>query len=502
MGNGLSAIVSIGLTFLLSQVMTKVIWANKYPDGKRKQAWPTAPSQLPYFWNAFDAFHVSYCKSFTEWSQKIGTLFSVKIGQKRVIVLNEPKLVRQTFVEMDQYNSSRTLSDTVEVIMSDNGKTVFTAPFTLYWSRLRRGINKVIGKSQYHGWMDLFHRQAEKFVNGISLNDAKVVEADQLRQLVELIALHISLHIVVGEEVDPETMLTLTQKVQKAEVWQKESWHIYSRFFPVVRQLYVAFTALLGNRSITYLRNDILEIFLTVQKDEQKGIAAALADIAPSKNDPTPEQLTKDQILVNLVHLTVHSYKYLSAALFSALQRVATSADWQNKMLDKDPEQALRYAKAFINEVLRYDGPVKMFSHAARVDYELTVDDKAYRVDEDVELVANLDAIHFDERYYAEPHQFNPDRFLGTSYVSLLDEKVPTSKGLNARDHLAFGAGRRACQGSLVAEEMLAAILLKVVQTYQLKHQGIIRTQVMSGVWSWMGRMETKGNDIEFIKRP
>src|SRR2546423_8345018 len=56
-------------------------------------------------------------------------------------------------------------------------------------------------------------------------------------------------------------------------------------------------------------------------------------------------------------------------------------------------------------------------------------------------------SLHFDEKKFPEPFQYNPMHYYGTKY-----NDITAFQGMNAadpddRDHWAYGAGRRWCPG-------------------------------------------------------
>ncbi|KAG0172824.1 hypothetical protein DFQ28_006405 [Apophysomyces sp. BC1034] len=524
MGGVLSGLITLGVSILLSKLTSGLLWKNKREDGSLKNPWPPSPS-TPFYWNGFQALQDHAYKAFTRWANDLGALFSVKLGQKRVLVLNSAQLVRQAYVEREQYNSSRCLADTVETIMTDKGKTVFTAPFDKYWNRLRRSIHLVIGGTNFEQFESLFQSQSDKLCTGIGLaakdrdgqikeGDTVRLDAEHLRQLIDMLALDTSLAMVVGHNADPAVMLTIAQKVKETEALQSSKWIRYTQFLPLAKSVHSFHEILTVNKAVVKLRNSFLESFVDwyPENASRGSIGESLQQVQPSKFDPEPVQLAKDEILVNMVHLTLHGYKYLGAALFTAVQRLATSPEWQDRLYEEVTVGTdWPCVDAFVKESLRFEPPASLISHAARVDHDLVHDDVQYRVDQDSELVANLDAIHFDETFYRNPRTFDPERFLKSQKktISLLDsdevieENRKTNKGkVFVGDHLAFGAGRRACQGKKAAERVLALVLARIVTLYKLDGgDPDTKVQHTTGIWSWTGYTETKGAEIEFSKR-
>lgn len=524
---------SMLVTYVLSQVGQKFLWANKREDGTVKSPWAPSPQGLPRFRNAYDIFNKESYHALTRWSKEIGEFFSVQIGQKRIIVLNNVELIHDLLIERKQFNSSKLPSDTQERILTDQCKTVFSSPFSVYWSRLRRAIYIVICSTYVTQFTKHFKAQATKLSFGISesLREDNTLSGKQLRQLVDMIAMDTALTLVVGDSAsvprEPEAMLDLVQKVRLLEERQSRKNNRLGQFYEQYNSLMDVAHLLTWNTVLTTTRNQILEIFLpwfdpTYEKrrealaivsaeekekalsdDKLDCIAKSLLNIEPSKNDPEPVQLTKAEVLVNLVHTSLHAYTYLSATLYTLIQRLATEPELQERLLQELATEERVLSKAFMRESLRVDTPNRLLSYNSRADYDLPVGGEEYRVDLGTPIVVNVDAIHTNPTYYPNPEKFDPDRYLKSDKkkTPLLEfGKVAGRKVVV--DNLAFGAGSRMCLGLRASEELLMAVLAQIVKKYQLKGGNVEdKVEFTTSIWSWTGRTETRGSSIEFIKR-
>lgn len=289
--------------------------------------------------------------------------------------------------------------------------------------------------------------------------------------------------MVGATHVDPEKLDTIISLHNQVETMQSRTWYDrYAAFVPLARTVG---TLVRGTKPIVHVRNALLDLILALRQDDFHPLKA----IVSSKHDPSPEQLTPDQIAVNLMHLTLHGYTFLSAALFAMVQRVASMPDLQAQLRDKS-----ELIHATVAETLRCHPPASLWSHTSRVDHEI----ENWRVDEGTHLVVNLDRIHFDPVSYPDPHRFNPTRFLQqSSGSSVLDDTAAP-----AADHLAFGVGRRACLGKAASQQIMAQALVALVSGFDLKG-GDADTSIEKpgNVFGWTGRNMVIGSTIEFSRR-
>ncbi|KAI7895659.1 cytochrome P450 [Mucor mucedo] len=524
---------SMLMTYLLSQFGQKYLWYNKRDDGTLKEPWAPSPKKLPFYVNAFNIFDKESYHALTRWSKEVGEIFSVKIGQKHIIVLNNVELVRDCLIVNKQLFSSKLPSDTQESILTDKCKTVFSSTFSVYWSRLRRAMYIVICGTYLSQFTQHFKAQAKKLSFGIgeSLRENNTLSGKELHQLVEMVAMDTALTLVVGDSVsvprEPEAMLDLIQKVRVLEKRQSGKHNRRGQFFPSYNSLLDVVHLFKWDTALTGTRNQILEIFLpwfdpTYQKrrealaivsEEEKQkvllgdkldcIAKSLLNIEPSQNDPEPVQLTKSEVLVNLIHTSLHAYTYLSATIYTLIQRLATEPELQERLFQELATEERDLAKAFVRESLRVDAPNRLLSYNSRTDYDFPVGDTKYRIDEGSPIVVNVDAIHNNPVYYPNPEKFDPDRYLKSDKkkTSLLEfGKVAGRKVVV--DNLAFGAGSRMCLGLRASEGLLLSVLSQIVKQYKLKGGDVEdKVEFTTSIWSWTGRTETRGSFIEFIKR-
>jgi cytochrome P450 len=65
--------------------------------------------------------------------------------------------------------------------------------------------------------------------------------------------------------------------------------------------------------------------------------------------------------------------------------------------------------------------------------------------------------LHNDARYFQQPHQFLPERFMGS--------RPSVTFGLT---YLPFGAGRRACVGNHLALQQMSLITLLLARRFKV----------------------------------
>ena len=122
-----------------------------------------------------------------------------------------------------------------------------------------------------------------------------------------------------------------------------------------------------------------------------------------------------------------------------------------------EDRKRLPFTEACIQETLRHCPPNPLaLPHATTVDTTLN----GYFIPQNTTVFLNLYSVSRDERYWKEPEQFNPHRFLNTNghiKEDLLDKHYP------------FGIGKRRCFGEYLGRLELFVLLTNVLRKWRFE---------------------------------
>ncbi|KAL7597365.1 hypothetical protein Lser_V15G29247 [Lactuca serriola] len=124
-----------------------------------------------------------------------------------------------------------------------------------------------------------------------------------------------------------------------------------------------------------------------------------------------------------------------------------------NKIVEESHLPKLQYLDATIKETLRLH-PVLPFILPRSPSQDCVVG--GYTIPKGCTVFLNVWAIHRDPRYWDNPLEFNPERFLTNKY---------DFKGTNL-NFFPFGSGRRLCPGVPLAEKMQLYILASLLHSF------------------------------------
>ncbi|KAA0188385.1 Cytochrome P450 CYP3214A1 [Hyalella azteca] len=129
----------------------------------------------------------------------------------------------------------------------------------------------------------------------------------------------------------------------------------------------------------------------------------------------------------------------------------------RDRMVSLDDKPNLPLVEAFTVEALRYSSMVIL-----NVERTATRDTnfKGYLIPKGTTVQVCNYSVHYDPRYWDDPHKFYPERFLDESETKYTAPK----KGL-----FAFGSGRRQCVGELLARMELFLFTAALIQHFDVR---------------------------------
>lgn len=194
-------------------------------------------------------------------------------------------------------------------------------------------------------------------------------------------------------------------------------------------------------------KGDLLSMLMAAQDDENGGgmsdryLRDESVTVFGAGHETTSGALTWTFYLLSQ-HPEIEAR--LMAELDSVLGgRPATFADLAN----------LRYTEMVIKETMRLYPPAWSTTRESIEDVEIG----GYTVKKQRNVFINIYGIHRDERFFADPLRFDPERF-----------SAENEKNIPKYAYLPFGAGPRICIGNAFAMMEAKLLLATIMQRYQL----------------------------------
>lgn len=167
------------------------------------------------------------------------------------------------------------------------------------------------------------------------------------------------------------------------------------------------------------------------------------------------ETLTDKEIRDDLVTLVLAGHETTATTLAWMIDLLLHHPDELEKVqAEVDAAESTTYTNAVINETLRIRPPSPFTGRCTVDDYRLG----PYTVPARTRIVPHIGEVNLNEDTYAHPHEFRPDRFLGTS---------PPTYGW-----IPFGGGLKRCLGASFSTLELTVVLHTLLRsgTFEAVH--------------------------------
>lgn len=225
------------------------------------------------------------------------------------------------------------------------------------------------------------------------------------------------------------------------------------------------------------LRDPILEKWLqkhkdTFNKESIRDFTDALIDAAEKEvmeNKSSERYLEKDNLIMIMADVfnagsettatTLNWFVAFSVLWPDVQRRIHEELDAVIGRSDREPSledrPSLPYFEAAVNETARLASVAMLgVPHWTTCDTSLA----GFQIPRHTHVFYNLYAIHHDERYWQDPEEFRPERWL--------DEEGRYFPGAHA-PFLPFSAGKRVCFGEALAKMELFLVLAKVFHRFE-----------------------------------
>jgi 2-hydroxyisoflavanone synthase len=130
----------------------------------------------------------------------------------------------------------------------------------------------------------------------------------------------------------------------------------------------------------------------------------------------------------------------------------------KDRLVDESDIQNLPYIRSIVKETFRMHPPLPVVKRKCVQECELN----GYVIPEGALVLFNVWAVHRDPKYWKNPLEFRPERFLEAD-IDLRGQHF---------ELLPFGSGRRMCPGVNLATAGMATLLSSVIQCFELQVVG------------------------------
>ncbi|KAL1109533.1 hypothetical protein V6Z11_D03G183500 [Gossypium hirsutum] len=393
---------------------------------------------LPFL--GFDNLHLV----FTELAGVYVPIYKLWLGNKLIVVISSPSLVKEVVRDNDIAFSERESPIAAQIITFGTNDIAFDSYSSPSWKHKRKILaSDMLSSANLNACYDLRREKVMEMVGDVYENVGKLIDVGELafRTLTSLIG-----NMVWGGEIQGEQRTIVESQFKKifAEIMVFLGKPNISDIFPSIAWFDIQGIER-GMKKIRQSFNEFLDSVIEERMKKETGeqksdVLQMLLDL--HKNQDSPSSLTMNQIKGILVKVKKELNDVIGV----------------NSTVEEFHLPNSRYLNAVIKETFRLHPvlPLLVPRCSARL---LTVG--GYTIPKGSRVFLNTWSIHRDPNFWDNPMEFQPERFLN-------EPRKLDFRGNDFR-YLPFGSGRRKCPGINLGEKMLSFILASLLHSFEWK---------------------------------
>ncbi|KAJ0312229.1 hypothetical protein COL516b_001301 [Colletotrichum fioriniae] len=455
--------------------------------GRRPKNYPPGPPTLPLIGNLHQIPPTQSHHKFKKWAEEYGPVYSLILGTKVMIVLSSDRAVKDLLDKRSNIYSSRTdlylgnvVSGNLRVVMMELTEQ---KQYGETWRMIRKIFHQVLHIKAAKGYVPYQDLESKQMLSGI------LEEPDSFVAHIRRFTTSLTTQMVFGfrtTSIHDEKLKRLYHCVEKwsevvgsstaavldvyphlrnlgfmlpgkryAEALHKEERALYVGHWMDAKERVLKGTAKIAHAVLTKAQPCFCVGIVESQK--ALGFSDALAGYISGSaleagSDTTASTLT-GFVQAMVLHPSVQKQAQEELDRVCGTERLPNMDDWDS----------MPYIRACIKESLRWmPTAILGLPHAVIQDDEYM----GYKIPKGAGVMLNVWAINMDENRFENPRAFEPSRYEG-------DEQNSFESAMNGdpskRDHYVFGAGRRLCQGTHIADRSLFLSISRLLWAFNLE---------------------------------
>nr|CAB3468240.1 unnamed protein product [Digitaria exilis] len=359
-------------------------------------------------------------QTFTKWAEIYGPIYTIKTGASSAVVLNSTQVAKEAMIAKFSSISTRKLSKALSILTHEK-TMVATSDYGDFHKMVKRFVmTSMLGTSGQKQFRDTRNMMIDNMLGTFHtlVNDDPNAPLN-FREVFKNELFRLSLIQALGEDVSSVYVEEFEKVISKEEIYHAT---VVDMMIPVQAR-------------ISYLDFLLEENTLT---DEQLLMLVWEAVIEAADTTLVTTEWA-------MYEIAKHPEK--QDRLYQEIQEVCG-----NDIVTEDHLSRLPYLNAVFHETLRRHSPVPLVP--PRFVHENT-NLAGYEIPAGTEMIINLYGCNMNKNDWEEPEEWKPERFL--------DGRFETADMYKT---MAFGAGRRACAGSMQAMNISCTAIARFVQEF------------------------------------
>lgn len=415
-------------------------------------SYPTRLSILRFFKDAEGVrrnpipFHKRYF-------EKFGDSFSIRIGLSRYIILSRDNEIAQYILVKNQRNYNKSKFQSV-YLSKYLGKGLLTSDGD-FWLKQRRLIQPAFHKQKMNQLVDNMNKTITAEVDNLDENKFFDVFPAMSQLAFNVVAKSLFEFSISEEKL--HRIKFIIEEVQKFLVKEIRLPH-KALWFSLSGQVR-------KHLNLAEENNNIIQEIIEGRNASNEEYNDLLNMLMETRYEDTGESMSMQQLIDEIKVLFIAGHETTANALTFTLHFLGRYPEIQQKIFDEITEieshtdnvieqlQKMTYTNAVLNESMRLYPPAWITDRENVEDDSLT----EFKIKKSTLIGISFYELHRNPKYWDNPDQFIPERFLGEQKKKSMQYFYP------------FGAGPRMCIGTGFAIYEMCLTISQIVKKYEIK---------------------------------
>lgn len=464
------------MTFELLSLVSAFLFIVILYKRKQWQRLPPGPIGLPIVGHLHLLGPLIH-RSFHKLSSRYGPIVYLKLGSVPCVVVSDPEITKQFLKTQELTFSSRMRSKAIERLTYSS--TLAFSPYGPYWRFIKKiSTSELLGTRMLNQFLPIRTEELREFLKVLYRNSQvgqSVNVSQELLKMTSNVISQMMLGIRPSSQPDgqSEVVRTVVREVTKIFgqfnvsdfIWLCKNFDLQG-FGKRIDQIYDMYDGLLetiitdrqqvrhkiSSSGVHREANDFIDLMFEVMEDESSEIKITrdhikgmVMDFFTAGTDTTA--ITVDWALAELIN-----HPKVLANAREEINRVVGDG----RLVHESDGPNLPYIQAIVKEIFRLHPPVPTVARISTEECKI----HNYTLPARTLLFVNSWSIGRDPKYWENPLEFQPERFL--------DGRLPTSMDVRGQHFqlLPFGTGRRICPGIPLAMQLVPTTLAALIQCF------------------------------------
>jgi len=385
--------------------------------------------------------------------EKFGDSFSIKIGFSKYIILSRDNEIAQYILVKNQKNYHKSKFQSI-YLSKYLGKGLLTSDGD-FWLKQRRLIQPAFHKQKMNQLVDNMNKTITSEIDNLVEN--KTIDLFPVMSNLAFNVVAKSLFQLSTAENKFERIKFIIEEVQNFLI--KE-----------IRLPHKAWWFSLSGQVKKHLKlaeenNSIIREIIEDRKSSNEETNDLLNMLLETRYEDTGESMSIEQLIDEIKVLFIAGHETTANALTFTLHLLGSNPEVQQKVLDEiihieletdnsiEKLQKMTYTNAVLNESMRLYPPAWITDRQNLENDSLA----QFKIKKDTLIGISFYELHRNPKYWNNPDEFIPERFLGEQKKESMQYFYP------------FGAGPRMCIGTGFAIYEMCLTISQIVKKYVIK---------------------------------